>query len=64
MGAVGLIMGAIVGLMGAVAGSMMRAVVGLMRAVGSLGAFRSMDNASCWRWPGSLMESSRERIIG
>jgi hypothetical protein len=52
MGAVGSMMGAIVGLMGAVAGSMMRAVVGLM------------DNANCWRWPGGLMESSRERIIG
>jgi len=51
-------MGAIVGSMGAVAGSMMRAVVGLMGAVGSLGAFRSMDDANCWHWPGSLMESS------
>jgi hypothetical protein len=57
-------MGAIVGLMGAVAGSMMRAVVGLMGAVGSLGALRSMGNADRWRWPGGLMESSQERIIG
>ncbi len=46
MGAVGLMMGAIVGLMGAMAGSMLRAVVGLMGAVGSLGAFRSMDDTN------------------
>jgi len=23
-----------------------------------------MGDANCWRWPGGLMESSRERIIG
>jgi hypothetical protein len=50
--------------MGAV-GSMMGAIVGLMMgAVGSLGALRSMGDANRWRWPGGLMESSRERIIG
>ena len=64
MGTFGLMMGAIVCLMAAVAGSMMRAVAGLMGAVGSLGALRSMGNINCLRWPGGLMESSRERIIG
>ena len=68
IGLMGAIVGSMVAMVGAmggdVVGSMMRAVVGLMGAVGSLGALRSMGNADRWRWPGGLMESSRERIIG